>query len=91
MNVSKEQALWFYRCMQEQREFELKAYELFRSGKMPGFIHLYVGEEAVAAGVTAHLRKDDYVTSTHRGHGHALAKGIPPREALAELMGTEGG
>ena len=53
MNVSKEQALWFYRCMQEQREFELKAYELFRSGKMPGFIHLYVGEEAVAAGVTA--------------------------------------
>jgi pyruvate dehydrogenase E1 component alpha subunit len=91
MNVSKEQALWFYRSMQEQREFELKAYELFRSGKMPGFIHLYVGEEAVAAGVCAHLRKDDYVTSTHRGHGHALAKGISPREALAELMGTEGG
>ena len=53
MNVSKEQALWFYRSMQEQREFELKAYELFRSGKMPGFIHLYVGEEAVAAGVCA--------------------------------------
>jgi len=91
MNVSKQTALGLYRSMQEQREFELKAYELFRSGKMPGFIHLYVGEEAVAAGVTAHLRKDDYVTSTHRGHGHALAKGIPPREALAELMGTEGG
>ncbi len=91
MNISKELALSLYRSMQEQREFELKAYELFRSGKMPGFIHLYVGEEAVAAGVCAHLRKDDYVTSTHRGHGHALAKGIPPREALAELMGTVGG
>jgi TPP-dependent pyruvate/acetoin dehydrogenase alpha subunit len=91
MNVSKEQVLWFYRCMIEQREFELKAYELFRSGKMPGFIHLCVGEEAIAAGVSAHLRVDDYVTSTHRGHGHAIAKGIPPREALAELMGKEGG
>lgn len=91
MNVSKELALQLYRCMVEQREFELKAYELFRNGKMPGFIHLCVGEEAIAAGVTAHLRKDDYVTSTHRGHGHALAKGIPPREALAELLGKEGG
>ena len=77
--------------MQEQREFELKAYEIFRSGKMPGFIHLYVGEEAVAAGVCAHLGKGDYVTSTHRGHGHALAKGIAPRAALAELLGKVGG
>ncbi len=91
MNVSKELALGLYRSMQEQREFELKAYEIFRSGKMPGFIHLYVGEEAVAAGVCAHLRKDDYVTSTHRGHGHALAKGIAPRHAMAELLGTVGG
>ncbi len=91
MNVSKDQVLSFYRCMIVQREFELKAYELFRSGKMPGFIHLCVGEEAVAAGVIAHLRKDDYVTSTHRGHGHALAKGIPAHEALAELLGKEGG
>ncbi len=91
MNVSKELALRLYRSMQEQREFELKAYEIFRSGKMPGFIHLYVGEEAVAAGVCAHLRKDDYVTSTHRGHGHALAKGIAPRHAMAELLGKVGG
>jgi TPP-dependent pyruvate/acetoin dehydrogenase alpha subunit len=91
MNMSKELALGLYRCMVEQREFELKAYELFRSGKMPGFIHLCVGEEAIAAGVTAHLHIDDYVTSTHRGHGHALAKGIPPHEALAELLGKEGG
>jgi 2-oxoisovalerate dehydrogenase E1 component len=91
MNVSRELALSLYRSMQEQREFELKAYEIFRSGKMPGFIHLYVGEEAVAAGVCAHLRKDDYVTSTHRGHGHALAKGIAPRAAMAELLGKVGG
>ena len=91
MNVSKKLALEFYRSMIVQREFELKAYELFRSGKMPGFIHLCVGEEAIAAGVAAHLRNDDYVTSTHRGHGHALAKGIPPREALAELLGKVDG
>ena len=91
MNLSKELALSLYRCMIEQREFELKAYEIFRSGKMPGFIHLCVGEEAIAAGVAAHLRQDDYVTSTHRGHGHALAKGITPRAALAELLGKESG
>jgi pyruvate dehydrogenase E1 component alpha subunit len=63
-----------YRGMVEIREFELKAKEIFRSGKMPGFIHVYVGEEAIAVGVCANLRTDDYVASTHRGHGHALAK-----------------
>lgn len=91
MNVSKDRVLSLYRTMVELREFELKAYEVFRSGKMPGFIHLYVGEEAVAAGVTAHLKEDDYVTSTHRGHGHALAKGISARAVMAELLGVEGG
>lgn len=88
MNISKDLILALYRTMVEIREFELKGYEIYRSGRMPGFIHLYVGEEAVATGVTAHLRKDDYITSTHRGHGHALAKGVSPRAALAELMGT---
>jgi pyruvate dehydrogenase E1 component alpha subunit len=83
--------LGLYRTMLLIREFELKARELFRSGKMPGFIHLYVGEEAVAAGATAAIRTDDYVTSTHRGHGHALAKGISSRELMAELMGKVGG
>lgn len=77
--------------MVEIREFELKAREIFRSGKMPGFIHVYVGEEAVAAGVCAQLRTDDYVASTHRGHGHALAKGISARQVMAELMGTVDG
>ncbi len=91
MNVSKELILSLYRTMAEIREFELKAREIFRSGRMPGFIHLYVGEEAIAAGVIACLRKEDYVTSSHRGHGHALAKGIPAREVMAELMGAVGG
>jgi 2-oxoisovalerate dehydrogenase E1 component len=58
---------------------------------MPGFIHLYVGEEATAVGVCANLRRDDWVTSTHRGHGHALAKGVSAAEVLAELYGKAGG
>src|SRR5271170_5601264 len=86
--LSKKLILSFYRGMVEIREFELKAREIFRSGKMPGFIHVYIGEEAVATGVCAQLRVDDYVASTHRGHGHALAKGITPRAAMAELLGA---
>jgi len=73
------------------RQFELKAREVFRSGRMPGFIHVYTGEEAVAAGVCAQLRRGDYVASTHRGHGHALAKGITARSAMAELLGAVDG
>jgi 2-oxoisovalerate dehydrogenase E1 component len=80
-----------YRKMVLIREFELKAKEVFRSGRMPGFIHVYIGEEAVAAGVCEQLRNDDYVASTHRGHGHALAKGISPRAAMAELLGAVSG
>jgi TPP-dependent pyruvate/acetoin dehydrogenase alpha subunit len=83
----RELVLSLYRKMFLIREFELKAKEIFRTGRMPGFIHVYIGEEAVATGVCEQLRKDDYVASTHRGHGHALAKGISPREALAELVG----
>jgi TPP-dependent pyruvate/acetoin dehydrogenase alpha subunit len=80
-----------YRSMARIRLFELKLRDVFRSGAMPGFIHLYVGEEAVAAGVCQHLNKDDYVTSTHRGHGHAIAKGIPMGEAFAEIWGKPNG
>jgi TPP-dependent pyruvate/acetoin dehydrogenase alpha subunit len=80
--------LSLYRNMVLIREFELKAREVFRTGRMPGFIHVYIGEEAVATGVCAQLRVDDYVASTHRGHGHALAKGVTPREAMAELLGA---
>jgi TPP-dependent pyruvate/acetoin dehydrogenase alpha subunit len=79
--------LHLYRSMYEMRAFELRLQQVYRSGVMPGFIHLYVGEEAVAAGVCAHLRTEDYVTSTHRGHGHAIAKGLPMREVFAEIWG----
>ena len=88
LEQDQELVLLLYRKMVLIREFELKAKEIFRSGRMPGFIHVYIGEEAVAAGVCAQLRQDDYVASTHRGHGHALAKGISPRAAMAELMGV---
>lgn len=91
MKIAQEQVLSLYRTMTLIREFEVKVREVFRSGAMPGFTHLYVGEEAVAAGVCAHLRREDYVTSTHRGHGHALAKGLAPREVMAELLGKVGG
>jgi len=87
----RELILSLYRKMTLIRDFELKAKEVFRSGRMPGFIHVYIGEEAIAAGVCAQLRDDDYVASTHRGHGHALAKGIPPRDAMAELLGATTG
>ncbi|MEN6605214.1 MAG: thiamine pyrophosphate-dependent enzyme [Bryobacteraceae bacterium] len=80
-----------YRKMVLIRRFELKAQDLYRRGSIPGFIHLYVGEEAVAVGICLNLKADDYVTSTHRGHGHALAKGIPPKEVMAELWGRSTG
>src|SRR3954452_25530078 len=69
------------------REFETRAGRHYRAGGMPGFIHLYVGEEAVGVGFCAHLRPDDWITSTHRGHGHALAKGVPPQALVYELWG----
>jgi len=83
--------LRLYREMLELREFELKVQELYRAAKLPGFVHLYVGEEAVAAGVSAHLTREDLVFSTHRGHGHALAKGVTGREVMAELWGKATG
>ena len=69
------------------RLFETEAGKLMEAGKLPGFLHLYVGQEAVAAGVMAALRDDDQITSTHRGHGHAVAKGVGLREMYAELYG----
>jgi pyruvate dehydrogenase E1 component alpha subunit len=77
--------------MLQLRDFELKVQEVYRAGLLPGFVHLYVGEEAVAVGVCAALGKEDLVYSTHRGHGHALAKGVPAREVLAELWGKQTG
>jgi len=84
-------ALKFYESMVRLRQFELRLRDVYRSGVMPGFIHLYIGEEAVATGVCAHLGDPDYVTSTHRGHGHALAKGIPMGQLFAEIWGKPRG
>ena len=80
-----------YRRMLQIRLFELKAQELYRGAQLPGFIHLYIGEEAVATGVCQALRPEDMIFSTHRGHGHALAKGVPPHLILAELWGKTTG
>ena len=86
-----EKLLYLYEKMYELRRFEEEASTTYKAGEIPGFVHLYHGEEAVAAGVCANLGDDDIVSSTHRGHGHAVAKGVPAKEALAELYGKEGG
>jgi 2-oxoisovalerate dehydrogenase E1 component len=90
-SLSTDLRLRLYEDMRLIREFETRAGKHYRAGEMPGFIHLYVGEEAVAVGVCAHLRQDDWITSTHRGHGHALAKGVPPEAVMAELWGRATG
>ena len=89
--IQPEVALDIYRRILNIRRFEEEVGRLFRSGELPGFVHLYIGEEAVAAGVCAALRTDDYVTSTHRGHGHVVAKGGDPKRMMAELFGKETG
>jgi acetoin:2,6-dichlorophenolindophenol oxidoreductase subunit alpha len=89
--ITAELALEMYRRMTLIRLFEEQANELYRSAKMPGLTHLYIGEEAVAVGVCTALRRDDWITSTHRGHGHCLAKGAEPRRMFAELLGKEDG
>lgn len=73
------------------RRFEEHVADLYRDGEVPGFVHLSIGQEAVAAGVTSALRDDDVITSTHRGHGHCLAKGMAPEPMLAELLGRATG
>src|SRR3984893_16716084 len=89
--ISQELLFSYYKKVLELRLFELKVQELYRNGRLPGFVHLYVGEEAVAVGVCSHLKTRDLVFSTHRGHGHALAKGVPPGIVLAELWGKTTG
>ena len=89
--MEKEQARWIYKTMNEIRYFEEKVHKIFSDGKIPGFVHLYVGEEAVATGVMSQLEDDDYITSTHRGHGHAIAKGCDLNGMMAEIMGKKTG
>lgn len=83
--------LEMYRKMLTIRRFEEAVFDLYRGGKMPGLAHLYAGEEAVAVGVCTALNPDDYITSTHRGHGHILAKGGEPRRMMAEVTGRVDG
>ncbi|HEX7549496.1 MAG TPA: thiamine pyrophosphate-dependent dehydrogenase E1 component subunit alpha [Candidatus Methylomirabilis sp.] len=83
--------LTLYKTMVHIRVFEQRAEQLFLEKKIPGFIHLCIGQEAIAAGVIAHLRDDDYLTSTHRGHGHMLAKGADSKRMMAELFGKATG
>jgi pyruvate dehydrogenase E1 component alpha subunit len=80
-----------YRQMLTIRFFEEKVFELYGQNLVPGTIHLYAGEEAVAVGVCANLRKDDYITSTHRGHGHCIAKGARLDKTMAEILGRKTG
>src|SRR6202789_3194382 len=89
--VSVERLLRMYRKMIAIRQFEEQANDLYLRALMPGLTHLYQGEEAVAVGVCEALRNDDYITSTHRGHGHCLAKGATPDRMFAELLGKEAG
>ncbi|MCC3672078.1 thiamine pyrophosphate-dependent dehydrogenase E1 component subunit alpha [Staphylococcus epidermidis] len=91
MKMKKEQAHWIYKTMNEIRFFEEKVHKIFSDGRIPGFVHLYVGEEAVATGVMSQLNDDDYITSTHRGHGHAIAKGCDLNGMMAEIMGKRDG
>src|ERR1051326_8335318 len=89
--VDRERLLRFYRQMLKIRLFEEQVNQLYLGAKMPGLAHLYIGQEAVAVGVCEALRRDDYITSTHRGHGHCLAKGASVDKMFAELLGKEAG
>ena len=90
-DVSPELGLAMYERMRKIRTFEEHVNDLYRGAKMPGLAHLYIGEEAVAVGVCEALRRDDYITSTHRGHGHCLAKGASPDRMFCELLGKAEG
>jgi len=91
MTPGPDQLLEMYAAMLRVRLFEERARELYAGGRIPGFIHLSVGQEAVAVGVCAALRRDDYLLSTHRGHGHLIAKGGSLRALMAELYGKASG
>jgi pyruvate dehydrogenase E1 component alpha subunit len=91
MQLDRATLLDAYRRMRTIRLFEEKLEQLSLAGKVPGFLHLYAGEEATAVGVALHLRDDDYLASTHRGHGHCIAKGVELGPMMAELFGRRAG
>jgi len=89
--VEDKELLRIYRTMLKIRMFEERVAREFRKGDMPGFVHSYIGAEAVSTGICMHLNDDDYISSTHRGHGHCIAKGCTFKDMLAELYGRETG
>ncbi len=89
--LQKNKLIHMYQKMQEIRRFEEKLYYLFLTGTMPGTIHECVGQEAIPVGVCENLKKTDYITTTHRGHGHCIAKGMPLKEMMAELFAKKTG
>ncbi len=91
MEMNRKRMIEMYRTMQRIRTFEERVGELFTQGHIWGAVHLYSGEEAVAVGVCSALGKDDYITSTHRGHGHCIAKGAELKPMMAEIFGRESG
>jgi pyruvate dehydrogenase E1 component alpha subunit len=91
MELDRDLLLGLYSTMVKIRTFEMKAAELFASSLIPGFVHLYAGEEAIATGVCAHLSASDYIASTHRGHGHLIAKGGNLNRMMAELFAKRTG
>ncbi len=91
LSIDKKTAVELFRTMVKIRRFDETVIQLYADGEIPGFMHLYIGEEAVAAGVCAALNKSDYITSTHRGHGHCIAKGGRLDYMMAELFGRKTG
>jgi TPP-dependent pyruvate/acetoin dehydrogenase alpha subunit len=91
MELTRDRLLAAYRTMRTIRAFEQTLNELSQAGRVPGFLHLYAGEEAVAVGVCGHLGAHDYVASTHRGHGHSIAKGVEVNAMMAEIFGKATG
>lgn len=91
MDLSREQLLKAYRSMKTIREFEERVNVEFLAGNIPGFLHLYSGQEAVAVGACENLEDTDYLSSTHRGHGHCIAKGCDVKGMMLEIMAKEGG
>jgi TPP-dependent pyruvate/acetoin dehydrogenase alpha subunit len=91
MQLSRERMLQAYRQMKVIREFEERLHAEIQTGEIAGFTHLYSGQEAVAVGVCEHLTDDDYIISTHRGHGHCIAKGCDVKGMMQEIYGRAGG
>src|SRR5262249_4412844 len=87
--LTREQLLSAYRLMRAIRDFEERVHAEFATGEIPGFVHLYAGEEASAVGVCSNLDDRDTIASTHRGHGHCIAKGVDVGEMMAEIYGRK--